>query len=90
LPAQLQICDNEYALALPVCCRELARLVNHLRRRHNAKSEKHALRSLLTIASSVIGVSVFFAMHAANQSVFNAFQDTVRRIAGVWDGYACN
>src|SRR5258706_16376135 len=43
---------------------------------------KHALRSLLTIASTVIGVSVFFAMHAANQSVFNAFQETVRRIAG--------
>src|ERR1700676_934167 len=43
---------------------------------------KHALRSLLTIAGIVIGVSVFFAMHAANQSVFNAFQDTVRRIAG--------
>ena len=43
---------------------------------------KHALRSLLTIAGIVIGVSVFFAMHAANQSVFDAFQDTVRRIAG--------
>jgi len=43
---------------------------------------KHVLRSILTIAGIVIGVSVFFAMHAANQSVFNAFQDTVRRIAG--------
>ncbi|HTW65640.1 MAG TPA: FtsX-like permease family protein [Bryobacteraceae bacterium] len=43
---------------------------------------KHALRSLLTIAGIVIGVSVFFAMHAANESVFNAFQETVRRIAG--------
>jgi putative ABC transport system permease protein len=43
---------------------------------------KHALRSLLTIAGIVIGVSVFFAMHAANQSVLNSFQDTVRRIAG--------
>ncbi len=43
---------------------------------------KHALRSLLTVAGIVIGVSVFFAMHAANESVFNAFQETVRRIAG--------
>ena len=42
---------------------------------------KHALRSLLTVAGIVIGVSVF-AMHAANESVFNAFQETVRRIAG--------
>ena len=43
---------------------------------------KHALRCLLTVAGIVIGISVFFAMHAANDSVFNAFQETVRRIAG--------
>jgi len=43
---------------------------------------KHALRSLLTILGIVIGVSVFFAMHAANQSVFGSFQETIRRIAG--------
>jgi putative ABC transport system permease protein len=43
---------------------------------------KHALRSLLTVAGIVIGVCVFFAMHAANESVFNTFQETVRRIAG--------
>ncbi|MGA7408963.1 MAG: ABC transporter permease, partial [Bryobacteraceae bacterium] len=43
---------------------------------------KHALRSLLTVAGIVIGVSVFFAMHAANESVFHTFEQTVRRIAG--------
>ena len=42
----------------------------------------HALRSLLTLSGIAIGVSVFFAMHAANESVFNSFQETVRRIAG--------
>lgn len=46
---------------------------------------KHAVRSLLTVVGIVIGVSVFFAMHAANQSVFGAFQETVRRIAGSTD-----
>lgn len=44
--------------------------------------KKHALRSLLTVAGIVIGISVFFAMHAANESVFNTFQETIRRIAG--------
>lgn len=43
---------------------------------------KHALRSLLTVSGIAIGISVFFAMHAANQSVFGAFQETIRRIAG--------
>ncbi len=43
---------------------------------------KHALRSLLTLFGIVIGISVFVAMHAANESVFNAFRDTVNRIAG--------
>src|SRR5262245_47386816 len=43
---------------------------------------KHALRSLLTVAGIALGITVFFAMHAANQSVFGAFQDTIVRIAG--------
>ena len=43
---------------------------------------KHLFRSLLTIGGIAIGISVFFAMHAANQSVFSAFQETIRRIAG--------
>src|SRR5262249_60973059 len=43
---------------------------------------KHALRSLLTLIGIVIGISVFVAMHAANESVFNAFRDAVDRIAG--------
>ncbi len=44
--------------------------------------KKHALRSLLTVGGIVIGVSVFFAMHAANEAVFNSFQNTVLKIAG--------
>jgi len=43
---------------------------------------KHALRSLLTLLGVVIGTSVFVAMHAANESVLDAFRDTVNRIAG--------
>lgn len=43
---------------------------------------KHGVRSILTLAGIVIGVSVFVAMHAANQAVFGAFQETVKRIAG--------
>jgi len=43
---------------------------------------KHALRSVLTIAGIALGITVFFAMHAANQSVFGAFQNTILRIAG--------
>jgi putative ABC transport system permease protein len=36
----------------------------------------------MTIASCAMGVSVFFAMHAANQAVSDSFQDTVLKIAG--------
>ena len=45
-------------------------------------ARKHSLRSLLTVGGIVMGVSVFVAMHAANQSVFDAFQETINRIAG--------
>ena len=43
---------------------------------------KHVLRSVLTTTGIVLGVSVFVAMHAANQSVLVAFSQTVDRIAG--------
>ena len=43
---------------------------------------KHALRSTLTIAGIVIGVAVFVAMRAANESVFGTFQQTLQRVAG--------
>lgn len=43
---------------------------------------KHLLRSLLTVAGIVLGVAVFVAMHSANQSVLNAFHQTIDRIAG--------
>lgn len=43
---------------------------------------KHAARSVLTITGIVLGVGVFVAMHAANNSVFGAFQETVQRVAG--------
>ena len=43
---------------------------------------KHILRTLLTIAGIVLGVAVFVGMHAANESVLAAFNDTVDRIAG--------
>jgi putative ABC transport system permease protein len=43
---------------------------------------KHGPRSLLTLTGIVFGVAVFVAMHAANQSVFDAFQETINRIAG--------
>lgn len=43
---------------------------------------KHLLRSLLTTTGIVLGVAVFVAMHTANQSVLNAFNRTVDRIAG--------
>lgn len=42
----------------------------------------HIGRSLLTVVGISIGVAVFVAMHAANDSVFGAFQQTVDRIAG--------
>jgi putative ABC transport system permease protein len=43
---------------------------------------KHRLRTVLTLAGIVIGVAVFVGMHAANQNVVRAFQQTVDRIAG--------
>jgi putative ABC transport system permease protein len=43
---------------------------------------KHVLRTALTIAGIVLGVSVFVGMHTANQSVLFAFSRTVDRIAG--------
>jgi putative ABC transport system permease protein len=43
---------------------------------------QHAVRSLLTVAGIAIGIAVFVAMHAANDSVFAAFQQTVQRLAG--------
>ena len=43
---------------------------------------KHLLRSALTMAGIVLGVSVFVGMRTANQSVLYAFSRTVDRIAG--------
>ena len=43
---------------------------------------KHHVRSFLTIAGIVLGVTVFVGMHTANQSVLFAFYRTVDRIAG--------
>ena len=43
---------------------------------------KHAVRSALTVAGIILGVAVFVAMHAANDSVFGTFQQTVQRVAG--------
>jgi putative ABC transport system permease protein len=43
---------------------------------------KHAVRSVLTVTGIVLGVGVFVGMHAANDSVFGAFQQTVERVAG--------
>jgi putative ABC transport system permease protein len=43
---------------------------------------KHVVRTILTTAGIVLGVSVFVAMHTANQSVLFAFSQTVDRIAG--------
>lgn len=43
---------------------------------------KHALRSALTVAGIALGVSVFVAMRAANEAVFQSFQQTVDRVAG--------
>jgi putative ABC transport system permease protein len=45
-------------------------------------ARKHLLRWLLTLAGIVLGVGVFVGMHAANQSVLAAFNETVNRIAG--------
>jgi putative ABC transport system permease protein len=43
---------------------------------------RHVLRTALTTAGIVLGVSVFVGMHAANQSVLAAFAKTVDSIAG--------
>ena len=43
---------------------------------------KHVLRTLLTMAGIVLGVAVFVGMHTANQTVLDAFSNTVDRIAG--------
>src|SRR5690242_16269763 len=43
---------------------------------------KHALRTALTVAGIVFGIAVFVAMRAANESVFGAFQQTIREMAG--------
>jgi len=43
---------------------------------------KHGFRSALTVSGIVIGVAVFVAMRAANESVFHTFQQTLQRVAG--------
>jgi putative ABC transport system permease protein len=43
---------------------------------------KHLLRTALTSAGIVLGVSVLVGMHTANQTVLEAFSRTVDRIAG--------
>src|SRR5256712_5208397 len=43
---------------------------------------RHVLRWTLTLAGIVLGVAVFVAMHAANRSIFNAFDKTVDQIDG--------
>ena len=43
---------------------------------------KHGLRTALTTAGILLGVSVFVGMHAANRSVLAAFNHTVDSIAG--------
>jgi putative ABC transport system permease protein len=46
---------------------------------------KHILRTVLTTCGIVLGVTVFVAMHTANQSVLIAFSQTIDRIAGKAD-----
>jgi len=43
---------------------------------------QHVLRTVLTTAGTVLGVTVFLGMNAANQNVLRAFSQTVDRIAG--------
>ena len=45
-------------------------------------ARKHLLRSVLTTAGIVLGVAVLVGMHTANQSVLQAFNRTVDRLAG--------
>ncbi|MFN8065239.1 MAG: FtsX-like permease family protein [Vicinamibacterales bacterium] len=46
---------------------------------------KHLLRTLLTAAGILLGISVFVAMQAANQSALLAFSQTIDRLAGKTD-----
>jgi putative ABC transport system permease protein len=46
---------------------------------------KHVLRTTLTAAGVALGVAVFVAMHAANESVLADFSRTIDRIAGKTD-----
>jgi putative ABC transport system permease protein len=43
---------------------------------------RHRVRSLLTVAAVAMGVAIFVAIHAANQSVLHGFQTTVLQLAG--------
>ena len=43
---------------------------------------KHMVRTTLSAAGIVLGVSVFVGMHTANQSVLLAFSRSIERIAG--------
>ena len=43
---------------------------------------RHLLRTLLTLAGIVLGVTVLVGMHLGNQSVLGAFSRTVDKIAG--------
>jgi putative ABC transport system permease protein len=45
-------------------------------------ARKHLLRWLLTIGGIVLGVALLVGMYTANQSVLDAFNQTVNRIAG--------
>ena len=53
-------------------------------------ARKHLLRWLLTLAGIVLGVGVFVGMHAANQSVLAAFNETVNLglLEGIYIRYA--
>ncbi|MGC4081774.1 MAG: ABC transporter permease [Vicinamibacterales bacterium] len=46
---------------------------------------KHLLRTFLTAAGILLGISVFVAMQAANQSALLAFSQTIDRLAGKTD-----
>jgi len=43
---------------------------------------RHILRTALTAVGIVLGVTIFVAIHTANQSVLSAFSQTIDRIAG--------
>src|SRR2546421_9164117 len=45
-------------------------------------ARKHRARSLLTAMGIAIGVAVFVAMHASNQSIMASFGRTIDRMAG--------